>query len=99
MGRIKMDMIEYLSDLKNVPHGGIKEEITRRWIEGFQAVTGDKAIPDFELTELQRAVANHKQAFGTPGSNLVITGPTSAGKTLIAEMLIANHLSRGIHPL
>src|SRR5947208_1147204 len=91
--------ISTIRDLSRVPRGGIHTSVIDKWIESFQAPLGNEQYDDFELTSLQKAVANHPEAFGERGPNLVISGPTSAGKTLAAEMLIANHLARATHPI
>lgn len=88
-----------LRSLETVPNGGIPPSIVDRWIAGFQAVPGNEGASDFGLTSLQSRVAEHPDAFGERGPNLVITGPTSTGKTLAAEMLMANHFGLRKYPV
>lgn len=91
--------ISSIKDLIRVPHGGIKSVYVENWIKKFRSLPGNEIVDDFSLTSLQKKVANHSEAFDPRGPNLLITGPTSAGKTLAAEMLMANHLTRGINPV
>src|SRR5262249_19616210 len=90
---------ERIGDLARVPDGGIDDSVIRAWQDQFRRALGTDEDADFELTTLQREVAGDADAFRPNGRNLVITGPTSAGKTLCAEMLMANHLKRASHPL
>ena len=100
------DGYKTLRQLNQVPNGGVQQSVIDTWIRDFQKIPGNEDQEDFELTMLQHKVASHKETFGRRdrdqvirGPNLLITGPTSAGKTLTAEMLIANHLARAAHPI
>lgn len=90
---------KWLSELEHVPNGGIARPIVENWIGKFRKVPGNADQPDFRLTSLQSIAAEHPDTFGSRGKNLIITGPPSAGKTLIAEMLMANHFSLKKYPL
>ena len=90
--------ITTISGLRHVAHGGIKSEFIDGWLAKFRQIPGCGEEPDFELTSLQRKAANDPRFFEQRGQNLVITGPTSSGKTLVAETLMANHFTRGTFP-
>lgn len=91
-----MNDIKTIRQLRRVP-GGIKADVIDSWMRSFQRGTTEDLV-DVGLTAVQGLVANNLDAFGQDGhgKNLLITGPTSSGKTLAAEILIANHLARSL---
>lgn len=70
---------------------GLSEELVESWIAHFNGRSGEDRS-DYQLTEFQAEALAHPATCGT-ARNLLVTGPTSAGKTLIAETIIAKTLT------
>ncbi len=89
-------IVETIADLAK--DDSINQEFVRSWLSAFRASPGASALEDFSLTELQKVVANDPEALRQGTQNLVIAGPTSAGKTLAAEILMARVLTGATPP-
>lgn len=86
-------MIESLQDLHKDLH--IRKDIIERIETRILAATGSESVT---LTELQRTAFNTPHFWysdystGAPPRHIIIQGATSAGKTLVSEMAIAESL-------
>src|SRR5687767_2160538 len=88
--------IHTVADFKR--DNSIRKEFVDAWLSVFRRTPGAEGLTDFPLTELQRLVANDPGARTVNGPNLVVAGPTSAGKTLAAEMMMARLLTAARPP-
>jgi len=77
-----------LSDLADY---GVPSSAIRGWIAAFER-SARTSQQDFALTELQSLALSHPATWDTT-RNLVVCGPTSSGKTLIAQALVAKTLA------
>ncbi|HEX7718964.1 MAG TPA: DEAD/DEAH box helicase, partial [Woeseiaceae bacterium] len=88
--------IQTVADFNN--DDSIGKEFVDAWLSVFRRSPGAEGLLDVPLTELQRVIANDPDARSVGGPNLVIAGPTSAGKTFGAEMLMARLLTAARPP-
>jgi|GEM_PF-5345041 len=88
--------IHTIADFKR--DDSIGGEFVDAWLSVFRRSPGAEDLADFPLTELQRLVANDPGSRTVSGPNLVVAGPTSAGKTLTAEMMMARLLTAARPP-
>jgi replicative superfamily II helicase len=84
--------ITHISQLAT--EGLVDPKIVETWIGSFKAYSGAGEETDFPLTSLQQAVVRQIQKDGDRGRNVIIAASTSSGKTLAAEIVMANELHR-----
>jgi replicative superfamily II helicase len=89
--------VNTLADLRD--RGHISPQYLKAWTQRWSSEQGaSNHIEDpasrISLLPLQQEVFSKNETFHWPGKNLLITGPTSGGKTFIAEALIASVISQ-----
>src|SRR4051812_18139656 len=67
--------------------------IDHRFIQCWRRRWQREGVADVALTPLQSRVLSDGRSLAWPGRDLVVTGPTSSGKTLVAEAMMARVLS------